>query len=189
MDSTTAILIAILAIVVVGLAVWAFSRKRQSHDLRERFGPEYDRAVDQHGSPARAEADLRQREKRVSKLDIRPLPGTERERYAQSWKTIQSKFVDSPTEAVRDADRLVKELMRDMGYPMGDFDQRAADISVDHPRVVDNYRQARGVARANERGEASTEDLRNSMIHYRELFSDLLNTPARTPRKEEMAHA
>jgi hypothetical protein len=189
MDTTTATVLAILALVVVGLAVWAYSRKRQSDSLRQRFGPEYERTVEQHGSLARAEADLRHREKRVSKLDIRPLPGAERDRFAQSWKTIQAKFVDSPTEAVRDADRLVKELMRDMGYPVGDFDQRAADISVDHPRVVDNYRRAREVAHANERGEASTEDLRNSMIHYRELFADLLNTPTRATRKEEMTHA
>lgn len=177
------IVIAVVILIVVLAVVWMIARKRRTEALRGRFGPEYERTVREHG-PGRAEAVLSQREKRVERLQIRELAVDERERFITEWRTVQSRFVDDPKGAVRDADELVSRLMNARGYPMSDFEQRAADISVDHPRVVDNYRAAHEIALRHQRGEASTEDLRNAVIYYRTLFDDLLqNRPANGSRE------
>lgn len=180
MDTTLLVIIVIAAVALVAIAAigWFVAQKKRSDELRSGFGSEYDRTVDEYGSKGKAEADLRERQERVSKFDIRPLDPNERERYAKSWAATQARFVDSPAEAVGEADGLVNEVMRVRGYPMSDFDQQAADISVDHPQVVENYRSARAIAERNEAGEASTEDLRQAMVHYRELFNDLLEGDA-----------
>ena len=177
--------IVIAAVFIVGLllVVWAISRRRRTELLQERFGPEYERTV-RHIGTARAEADLLEREKRVQKLSLRELTSEERERFATEWRAIQSRFVDAPEQAMTEADRLVDQLMQARGYPVTAFEQRAADISVDHPRVVDNYRAARHIASRYQRGEATTEDLRKAILYYRSLFDDLLHTTLATPRKE-----
>ncbi len=168
--------LAVAAVVVIVVAVALYMRKRRNTtvQLRDRFGPEYDRAVQQHGSERKAEAKLADRETRVEKLKIRALDIAERERYLAEWQTVQSRFVDYPKGAVTEADELVCALMRTRGYPVGDFDQRAADISVDHPLVMENYRSAHDIALRLGRGEASTEDMRTAMIHYRSLFDELV---------------
>jgi hypothetical protein len=151
-------------------------QRRRTEDLRKQFGPEYDRAISDLGDQRHAEAELAARQERVQKLNIRELPAEDRERYINAWHSTQSQFVDEPAAAIKDADRVVAEVMRARGYPIGDFEQRVADISVDHPHVVENYRAAHAIALANERGEASTEDLRQAMVHFRSLFEDLLET-------------
>jgi hypothetical protein len=170
------IVVAVVVVVVVALAAMTLMRRRRSEHLREGFGPEYERTVEDAGSRRKAEADLAAREKRRSELDIRPLTPAARDRYVDRWRETQARFVDDPGSAVGDADRLVQEVMRERGYPTDDFEQRAADISVDHPHIVENYRNAHGISLAHERGEASTEDLRQSLVHYRSLFEELLET-------------
>ena len=184
-------LIALAAVVIVIIAVVAllFVRKRRNTtaELRKKFGSEYDRAVLVHGTGRKAEAKLEDREKRVEKLNIRDLDPIERERFSKRWESVQSRFVDSPKGAVTEADDLVSSLMKARGYPVSDFDQRAADISVDHPRVVENYRSAHEIAlRVLKVGkeEATTEELRTAMIHYRSLFDELAQVPANVERKE-----
>ncbi len=168
------IVIAIAAMVIAVLAVaWVVARKRRTLALQRRFGPEYQRTVREHGA-ARAESLLAEREKRVERFTIRELAVDERERFTTEWREVQTRFVDDPKRAVNDADLLVAQLMQARGYPMSDFDQRAADISVDHPRVVDNYRAAHEIALRHRKGEANTEDLRNAVIYYRSLFDELL---------------
>lgn len=167
--------IVIVAIVAVLAIVWAVVRKRRTEELRQRFGPEYVRTVREHGT-GRAETVLTQREKRVEKFSIRDLTVDERERFITDWRVVQSRFVDDPKAAVYEADTLVTRLMQARGYPMSDFNQRAADISVDHPRVVDRYRAAHEIALRERQGEATTEDLRNGLIYYRSLFDELLTT-------------
>jgi hypothetical protein len=169
------IVVVVAAIVVVLAIAWVVTKKRRTVALRERFGPEYDRAVREHG-PAHGETVLAEREKRVEKYHIRELAVDERERFVSEWRAIQTRFVDDPKSAVNDADALVNRLMQARGYPMSDFEQQAADISVDHPRVVDNYRAAHEIALRHRRGQASTEDLRNALIYYRSLFEELLET-------------
>ena len=179
METPMIVLIAVVALAVGAVVAWAFMNTRlRSEELKRRFGPEYDRAVEAAGTPRRAEAELASRAKRVAKLDIRPLSPADHERFSEKWRSVQSFFVDNPAAAVADAETLVQEVMRARGYPIGDFDQRAADISVDHPRVVEHYRAARDVALASRRGEAGTEDLRRATLHYRMLFEDLLEAPA-----------
>jgi len=175
MDTSTAIILAIVVIVLVGAVAWIMMQRR-TQELRKRFGPEYDRVISERGDARQAESELAARQKRVERLDIHPLELAERERFIEAWRATQSRFVDAPAEAIKDADRLVSEVMRARGYPVGDFEQRAADISVDHPIVLENYRAAREIALANERGEAGTEDLRQAIVHYRALFEDLLET-------------
>jgi len=172
-----ALAVAVVLLIVVGIALYMRKRKNTTTGLRDRFGPEYDRAVLQHGSERKAEAKLADRETRVEKLKIRDLDLTERERYLAQWQAVQSRFVDYPKGAVTEADELVCSLMQTRGYPVTDFDQRAADISVDHPRVVENYRLAHDIALRLGRGEASTEDMRTAMIHYRSLFDELVQAP------------
>ncbi len=172
-----AIVVAVVVLVAIVGAVGAVgARRRRTNQLRERFGPEYDRALEQHGGRKRAETDLTAREERREGLDIRQLRPEQRERFAEQWRGVQGRFVDEPREAVRESDRLVKEVMRERGYPVDDFDQRADDVSVDHPHVVENFRSAGHIAERNERGEASTEDLRQATVHYRALFEELLET-------------
>jgi len=166
--------IVVLLVVAVAEAAWIFLQKRRSHHLRHRFGPEYTRAVEERGDRTRAESDLQARERRVEKLHIRPLPWRDQERFTEAWRKEQARFVDDPKGAVTEADKLVTEVMKIQGYPMTDFEQRLADISVDHAQVVDNYRAANAIARRHERGQATTEDLRKAMVYYRELFNDLL---------------
>jgi len=178
MDTTTAIVLAVVAILVVIVAVW-FMLKWRTEELRKRFGPEYDRVITERGDTRQAESELAARQKRVERLDIHPLDPAERDRFVNAWRATQSHFVDAPAEAIKDADRLVSQVMRARGYPVGDFEQRAADISVDHPIVVENYRAARAIAIANERGQAGTEELRQAIVHYRVLFEDLLETRER----------
>jgi len=178
MDTTTAIVLAVVAILVVIVAVW-FMLKWRTEELRKRFGPEYDRVITERGDTRQAESELAARQKRVERLDIHPLDPAERDRFVNAWRATQSHFVDAPAEAIKDADRLVSQVMRARGYPVGDFEQRAADISVDHPIVVENYRAARAIAVANERGQAGTEELRQAIVHYRVLFEDLLETRER----------
>jgi hypothetical protein len=172
------VIVVVAALLLVGAVVAARigARKRRSKQLRDRFGPEYERAVEQHGDRKVAEERLAERQERREKLDIRPLEPQQRERFAEEWRRVQARFVDAPQEAVRESDHLVKEVMRQRGYPIDNFDQRADDISVDHPRVVENYRSAGRIADRNERGEASTEDLRQATVHYRALFDELLET-------------
>ena len=163
------IIIALLALVAFFL--W---RRNESQGLVDRFGPEYSRAVDELGSRPKAEAELRARAKRVAKLDIVPLTPAEAERFTREWRVIQGRFVVIPKGVLADADRLVRELMQKRGYPMGDFERRAADISVDHPNVVDHYRAAQAITTLERAGDADTEALRKAVVHYRALFDDLL---------------
>lgn len=174
------IAIIILAIVVIAIAVGVFFylRRQRSESLRKQFGPEYKRAVKEYGGERKAEAKLSEREKRVRKLDIRGLTRDEQNRFSDDWKKTQARFVDAPSPAVSEADGLVKELMLARRYPVGEFEQRAADISVDHPNVVNNYRTAHDIAERNKSGKATTEDLRQAMVHYRSLFEELLETTA-----------
>jgi hypothetical protein len=175
MDTWIWIVIAVVAVAIVLLALLAVARRRQrTAHLQERFGPEYGRAVEDADSRRSAERDLSEREQRREHLDIRPLSPAARDRYAESWRDTQARFVDDPGSAVGDADRLVQQVMSERGYPTDDFEQRAADISVDHPDVVEHYRAAHGIALAHERGETDTEELRKSFVHYRTLFEQLL---------------
>ena len=151
-------------------------RQRRAH-LLARFGPEYERTVHDVGNARRAEAELSQREKRVSSYHIRELTAEERDRFSKAWRAVQAKFVDDPPAAVTEADLLVTEVMTTRGYPMSDFDRRAEDLTVDHPDVVENYRQARDIAARHSRNQASTEDLRQAVVHYRGLFAELLDEP------------
>ena len=185
MDPKLIALAAVVILIIAGLA-WLYVRKRRSTtaNLRHKFGSEYERAVREHGSERKAEAKLEDREKRVEKLNIRDLDPIEHDRFSKRWESVQSRFVDSPKGAVAEADDLVSSLMKTRGYPVSDFDQRAADISVDHPRVVENYRAAHEIALRVGKNGATTEDLRTAMIHYRSLFEELVQVPTTVERKE-----
>ena len=182
-----AVIIAAVILVAAALAL----RRRQSARLREGFGPEYERALETHGDQRAAESDLRRRRERRRGLDIRPLQPETREHYAERWTATQRRFVDAPADAVAEADGLVAEVMRERGYPIDDFEQRAADVSVDHPKTVEHYRTAHAISIDSARGRGSTEDLRTAMVHFRALFDDLLHDGAdgdRTTRHmEEMS--
>jgi hypothetical protein len=168
----------IMSLVITAMmgACWVFMRRRRSEHLRSRFGPEYDRVIREHGNQRRAEVVLETRERRVESLHIRALTHKDRDHFTQAWQADQARFVDDPKAAVTEADRLVTAVMKARGYPVSDFEQRVADISVDHPHVVENYRAASDIARRHRRGEATTEDLRQAMVYYRKLFDDLLET-------------
>jgi len=166
------ILIVIAAVVVVALI--AVARQRRTTALRQRFGPEYDRAVEAGEGRRAAEADLRDRERQRAQVDIRPLPEGMRVRFAQQWQGVQERFVDQPSEAVVAADGLVYSVMEARGYPMGDFDAQADLVSVDHPGVVENYRFAHGIRERAQAQRAGTEDLREALLRYRSLFDELL---------------
>ena len=179
---TTQTLVVVLVVVVIAVvtvaAWWYAQQRRRSEHLRDQFGPEYDRALREHGGRGPAEAALQEREERVQQLHIRPLAPADRARFADSWRSVQARFVDDPEGAIGEADRLVQEVMQARGYPMGNFEQRAADVSVDHPQEVEHYRAAHAIAQHQARGEATTEDLRQAMVHYRALFEDLLEAEA-----------
>ncbi|HEX3423389.1 MAG TPA: hypothetical protein VHS33_08330 [Sphingomicrobium sp.] len=187
MNQTVWIVAAVIIVVLLIVAAIFWSRRRRSEHLRDRFGPEYDRAVDAKGDRAKAEAELAQREKRVEKLNIRPLEPAERREFVSRWNDVQARFVDDPPRAVAFADALLGEVMKARGYPVSDFDQRAGDISVDHPIVVEHYRKAHDIAQRQERGDASTEDLRQAMIDYRALFDNLVGAEAPKAREPEPA--
>jgi hypothetical protein len=174
MTQSTMIVLAVVAVVVLAAVGWLVWQRKRSEALREQYGPEYDRTVRQMGDQRRAESELVKRQERVEQFDIRPLSVSRRDDYMARWRTVQAKFVDDPKGAVTDADGLVTDVLKARGYPVADFDQRAADLSVHHPRVVDNYRAARDIAQRHRRGEATTEDLRQAMVYYRALFQDLL---------------
>ena len=166
---------AVVLVALLVLAAWFFIRKRnQSARLQERFGPEYDRTVGELGGRGKAESELKAREKRIENLTIAPLAPADATRFSEAWKALQGRFVDNPKGVVVQADQLVRELMLKRGYPMGDFERRAADISVDHPTVVEHYRAAQAIAVRDQRGEADTEELRKAVVHYRVLFDEML---------------
>ena len=183
------VLIAVVALIVVAVVAWLMWQRQRSSRLRERFGTEYERHVERVGSVRAAEAELAQRERRVARFHIRPLTVEDAARFSAQWEAIQTKFVDDPHGAVTDADKVIGEVMMARGYPVGDFEQQVADISVDHPDVVINYRAAREIADEHRRGQASTEDLRQAMVHYRALFRDLLETPAEAISDADQVHA
>jgi hypothetical protein len=172
---STIVIVAVLVLGAVSAFIWvSVHRKRQSLEFQKRYGPEYDQTVLRLGSQSKAEADLRKRQARVAKLKIKPLTMEEAARFDQAWSSLQGRFVDNPSGTVAEADTLVREVMTARGYPMSDFESQAADISVDHPGVVAEYRSAQAIAVRNSRGEADTEELRKAVVHYRTLFSDLL---------------
>src|SRR4029453_389492 len=172
------LIIGLAVIVVAGVAAWLFLRKRRSERLRTQFGgSEYDRAVKKDGSRRHAEAGLKERTARVESLNIRPLAPGDRARFVESWRRVEARFVDGPGGGGKEADQLLVDVMSTRGYPVSDFDQRAADISVDHPLVLENYRTAHEIAVRQTQGKANTEDLRQAMIHYRTLFEELVGQP------------
>jgi hypothetical protein len=195
MDTWIWIVIAVVAAVVVLALVWSALRARRTRTLKDQFGREYDRTVEQAGGRRDAERELRERQKRHDELDLKPLSPEARDRYASQWQVTQTRFVDDPIGAVAEADALVQQVMKDRGYPVDDFDRRVAEISVEHPDLVERYRTAHGIAQASERNEASTEDLRHAVRHYRALFTELLevdeveNVDDVTSRDEETVPA
>jgi FtsZ-interacting cell division protein ZipA len=168
------VVVVVIAIIVVAAIGYVSSKKRRSQKLRQHFGPEYERVLKQEGDPRKAEGVLEFREKRREKFKIRPLSGSDRQNFSVRWREVQARFVDDPRGAVTVADSLVTDVMQARGYPIGEFDQRAADISVDYPSIVDNYRAGHEIAMRHSAGQASTEDLRQAMMHYRVLFEELL---------------
>jgi hypothetical protein len=183
MDTIT-IIIVLLVVVVVVLAATVFLQRRKSEHLKSRFGPEYERALKETGDKRKAEAALHEREKRVEKLSIRRLTPAHREQFTRDWQQIQAEFVDDPEGSISRADSLLQDVMAERGYPVESFDQAAADVSVDHPAVVQHYRAGHDIAVRHRQGEASTEDLRQAMIHYRELFDELVTDEEATRRTE-----
>ena len=197
MDNTTVVIIvaffASAVLVAIGVAIWLSMRQRRTSQLRSKFGPEYNRMARAEGDTARAEGLLREREQRVRKLDITPLTTEQRNAFANEWERMQSEFVDDPSAAVVHADALVQLVMQTRGYPVVDFEQRVADVSVDHPAVAQNYRLAHDIAARNNRQDVGLEQLRAAMLHYRALFADLLHDgglqPVRQVRPDEGARA
>jgi FtsZ-interacting cell division protein ZipA len=175
------ILIAVAAVAIVAMVALGMMRKRRTKQLQGQFGPEYDRTIEAADSKKDAEAELAARRDRREQLEVRPLSSAARERYVAQWQTVQAQFVDSPEAAVASADQLIQSVMGDRGYPVKDFDTRAADISVDHPQVVENYREGHRLAEKSSNGDGSTEDLRQAMRHYRALFDELVETDVDQP--------
>jgi FtsZ-interacting cell division protein ZipA len=172
--SNTVLIVVIAVAIVAGFLAWMYLARQRRERLKTRFGPEYERAVRETGDARRAESVLETREKRVSKYEIRPLTAEQSRRFGEAWRAVQAKFVDDPAAAVTEGDLLVTEVMSARGYPMSDFDRRAEDLSVDHANVVHHYREARAIAARHSKKAASTEDLRQALVHYRALFEDLL---------------
>lgn len=187
MSSTQVVVIVIVVLVIAALAAFAVVASRR-RALRERFGPEYDRAVAEQDSRGAAERELRERERRHAELELTPLSPESRARYAAAWEELQVRFVDSPAETVGEADELVSRLIAERGYPTGDFSDQIAHLSVEHARTLTHYRDAHEIRQRNERGEAGTEDLRQALVHYRALFADLLGedpVPTSAPQPEQ----
>jgi hypothetical protein len=183
------IVIAILVIVGLAILVWSMSRRKRSERLREHFGPEYERTVGELGDDRAAEAELLQRQKKRKKLDIIELTPEARQEHTATWQRVQAEFVDAPSDAVGRAERLVTRVMRERGYPIDDFEQRAADISVDHPDIVDNYRSAHSIYRSHHNGQIETEAARQAFVHYRALFDRLLGSESGTePQTQDGRH-
>jgi UTP-glucose-1-phosphate uridylyltransferase len=179
MDTTFTIITVFVVLGIIGaIAGLVFVSRRRAKQLHDHFGPEYEHTVQTMGGEKKAQSELEERQKHVEALDIRPLSASERERYLADWAAVQSKFVDEPGQAIVAADRLIMEVMQVRAYPVSDFEQRAADISVTYPALVSNYRAAREIAIKNEQHQADTEELRQAMIHYRSLFEELLGTEA-----------
>jgi len=186
--NTQLMLVLIIGAAAVVAAVLFVIGRRRTEELRRRFGPEYDRTVREARTVGQGEAMLIERQQRVERFNIRPLSPEDARRFSQAWRDVQTRFVDDPKGAIVDADRLVAEVMHVRGYPVGDFEQRVADISVDHPNVVMNYRAARDIVRDHEGGHATTEDLRQAMVHFRALFTDLLGAPVEEQHPETVRH-
>ena len=179
------VVIAVAVVVVVALAVifvLSMSSRKRTERLKSHFGPEYDRAVGESGDQSAAEKELIARERKRQKLDVVALAPESQAKYAEHWRTVQAAFVDDPAGAVGDADHLVTAVMRERGYPIDDFDQRAADISVDHPNVVEHYRAAHVIHLAQEKADVGTEAQREAFVHYRALFEKLLETEHKTEK-------
>lgn len=188
MDTTTLVMIIVAAVVLLlvgGFLGVVFARRQRTRRLRERFGPEYERTVDHLGDQDKAEEELQARVEHVESLDIKPLSQEQKERFAQEWRVTQEKFVDEPVVAIQEADRLVREVMREKGYPVDDFEQRAADISVDYPELVTNYRGMHTIASRSEQEDVSTEEMRQAMVHCRALFEELLDTQVHENMKKK----
>ena len=179
------VLIAVAGVALVALIVMRMMAKRKTNRLQEQFGPEYDRTIEGSQNRRQAESQLAARAERREQLDIRLLSAAACERYEAQWTKIQAQFVDSPQAAVAAGDSLIQDVMRDRGYPVQDFDQRAEDVSVDHPQVVENYRKGHELAVASANGKGSTEDLRQAMRHYRALFTELLEPAADEPTSRD----
>ncbi|MET7469932.1 hypothetical protein ABZU22_22125 [Micromonospora sp. NPDC005222] len=187
MSSTQVVVIVIVVAVIAALVAVAVVASRR-RALRERFGPEYDRAVAEQDSRSAAERELRERERRHAELELTPLSPESRARYAAAWEELQVRFVDSPAETVGEADELVSRLIAERGYPTGDFSDQIAHLSVEHARTLTHYRDAHEIRQRNERGEAGTEDLRQALVHYRALFADLLGEDPVAPQQPEQRH-
>jgi hypothetical protein len=187
MNSTTfsPAILALIVVVVLAIAgaLWLYMQKKKTGALRAQFGPEYDKAIDEHRDRSHAETELQKRAKRVARFHIHALEAADRSRFTEDWRREQSLFVDDPRAAVNHADVLVQEVMQRRGYPLGDFEQNATDLSVDHPRVVENYRTAHEIALRDGKGGGTTEDLRVAMVSYRTLFDDLLGVTADKPEE------
>jgi hypothetical protein len=182
---TLYIIIVVAVLVVLGLILGPiFSRRKRSQRYHDKFGAEYDRTVETAGNEKKAQTELKERQKHVETLNIHPLSLDQREHYLANWTAIQSKFVDQPGQATVEADHLIMEVMQVRAYPVSDFEQRAADISVNYPSLVSNYRAAREIAIKNEHHEADTEELRKALIYYRSLFDELLKTETVKPEKK-----
>ena len=176
----------VLALIAIAFLIARERKRRQSRRLQERFGPEYGRVVAQRGDRTKAESELKAREQRVERLTIVALAPADAAKFGQAWSALQGRFIDNPKGVVMDADRLVRDLMVKRGYPMVDFERRAADISVDHPALVETYRSAQAIAQRDQRGEASTEELRKAVVYYRTLFDELLEVrTARQPTERD----
>jgi hypothetical protein len=188
MDNNMMLVLLVLVALVAVAGILHF-RRHETHTLEKHFGPEYGRAVEQFGSRPKAEAELKARQKRVDQLHIVPLSPQDATRFGEQWKAIQSRFVDNPRGVLNEADQLVRELMQKRGYPMGDFERRAADISVKHPAVVDHYRAAREITLRDRDGHADTEAQRQAVIHYRALFAELLEVEQPPADKREVREA
>jgi hypothetical protein len=186
MNLTTSQIVLIVGLLIAAaIVIYIAVQRRRSERLRQRFGPEYERAVAEGGDRRRAEAKLAERAERVKSYHLRTLAAADRANFLEAWNRVQAQFVDNPSAAVASADNLLGQVLAARGYPVSDFEQRAADISVDHPSVVQNYRTAHDIAVRHTRGEAGTEDLRKAIIHYRNLFEELVTEPAATARAEE----
>lgn len=181
--STTQIVILILIVLVVVVIALVARQITRRRSLQKTFGPEYDRVVAQKDSRTAAEQELRDRERRHSELELTPLTAESKARYSASWEEVQIRFVDAPDDAVATADELVTRLIAERGYPTGSYDDQLATLSVEHAKTLEHYREAHEISGRSERGEATTEDLRQALVHYRYLFADLLGEdPVRTEK-------
>ena len=183
MESQTLMILVIAVVAVLGIAMWAYLNRQNREKLKQLFGPEYERTVEETGDPAKADDILRKRVARVDRFKLRPLNRQQADAFTEQWRRVQARFVDDPDAAVSEADNLVTQVMTARGYPLEDFERRAEDVSVDHPRVVENYRTAKGLIERRARGDAGTEELRQAVVNYRALFDDLLDVEDRQRRR------